>query len=355
MMSGAESAPGSPMASPRKGEQLHLEPHLKRTALTTGDNLNEKGAQIVHRPSCYTEIDVAAMLSEPDVQTDWRCEGIVADGSVTLLAGSAGDGKTWLAHGLAAGVARGEPFAGINCTQGNSLVIDAEMGARMSIKRFRIARIGAEVSLVDAMGLDLANDDDFAFLEYDIERKGANFVVLDSLRKLTPGKRENDSDDMAPLVAKIGKLARDTGAAIVLIHHRGKGENHAYRGSTAIGDQSDAVAILSRKEGNLRRLTYKGGKPPRYAPEPEDFFLRFAPEEGGFVAAEAPSTDEQLATDILDNAPAPNRSQLAQRIGKHSGESRFKRICDELEAAGHVLVVPTDTTPAVVTPTRDEW
>lgn len=77
---------------------------------------------------------------------------------------------------------------------------------------------------------------------------------------------------MAPLVAKIGKLARDTNAAIILIHHRGKGENHAYRGSTAIGDQSDAVAILSRKEGNLRRLTYKGGKPPRYAPEPDDFF-----------------------------------------------------------------------------------
>jgi archaellum biogenesis ATPase FlaH len=294
-------------------------------------------------PTCYTEVDVAALLEEPDMETDWRCEGIVADGSVTLLAGSAGDGKTWLAHGLAAGVARGEPFAGINCTQGNSLVIDAEMGARMSIKRFRIAGIGPEVALVDAMGLDLSNDDDFAFLEWDIERKGANFVVLDSLRKLTPGKRENDSDDMAPLVAKVGKLARDTSAAIVLIHHRGKGESHAYRGSTAIGDQSDAVAILSRKEGNLRRLTYKGGKPPRYAPEPDDFFLRFAPEEGGFVAAEAPSSDEQFAADILEAAPAPNKAQLAQRVRTQSGAARFIRICAELEEEGHVLIAPGST------------
>jgi archaellum biogenesis ATPase FlaH len=294
-------------------------------------------------PTCYTEVDVATLLEEPDMATDWRCEGIVADGSVTLLAGSAGDGKTWLAHGLAAGVARGEPFAGIDCTKGNALVIDAEMGARMSIKRFRIAGIGAEVGLVDAMGLDLSNDDDFAFLEWDIERKGANFVVLDSLRKLTPGKRENDSDDMAPLVAKVGKLARDTSSAIILIHHRGKGESHAYRGSTAIGDQSDAVAILSRKEGNLRRLTYKGGKAPRYAPEPEDFFLKFSPEEGGFVAAEAPSTDEQMAADILDAAPAPNRAQLAKRLGTQSGAARFKRICDELEAAGHLLIAPIPT------------
>jgi AAA domain len=294
-------------------------------------------------PTCYTEVDVAALLGEPDMETDWRCEGIVADGSVTLLAGSAGDGKTWLAHGLAAGVARGEPFAGIDCTKGNALVIDAEMGARMSIKRFRIAGIGPEVALVDAMGLDLSNDDDFAFLAWDIERKGANFVVLDSLRKLTPGKRENDSDDMAPLVAKIGKLARDANAAIILIHHRGKGESHAYRGSTAIGDQSDAVAILSRKEGNLRRLTYKGGKAPRYAPEPDDFFLRFAPEEGGFVAAEAPSTDEQMAADILDAAPAPNRAQLAKSLGTQSGASRFKRLCDELEAAGHLLIAPMPT------------
>jgi archaellum biogenesis ATPase FlaH len=294
-------------------------------------------------PTCYTEVDVAALLEEPDMETDWRCEGIVADGSVTLLAGSAGDGKTWLAHGLAAGVARGEPFAGINCTQGTSLVIDAEMGARMSIKRFRIAGIGPEVALVDAMGLDLSNDDDFAFLEWDIERKGANFVVLDSLRKLTPGKRENDSDDMAPLVAKVGKLARDTSAAIVLIHHRGKGESHAYRGSTAIGDQSDAVAILSRKEGNLRRLTYKGGKAPRYAPEPDDFFLRFAPEEGGFVAAEAPSSDEQFAADILEAAPAPNKAQLAQRVRTQPGAARFIRICAELEQAGHVLIASEST------------
>jgi hypothetical protein len=142
---------------------------------------------------------------------------------------------------------------------------------------------------------------------------------------------------------------------IILIHHRGKGENHAYRGSTAVGDQSDAVAILSRRDGNLRRLTYKGGKPPRYAPEPDDFFLRFAPEEGGFVAAEAPSTDEQLAADILDAAPAPNRAQLARRVGTQSGAARFIRICADLEAAGHVLVAPIDAAPAVVTPTRDEW
>ena len=50
-----------------------------------------------------------------------------------------------------------------------------------------------------------------------IEDTGADLVVLDSLRRLAPGIRESESDDMAPLVAELATIARELDVAIVLI------------------------------------------------------------------------------------------------------------------------------------------
>jgi hypothetical protein len=293
----------------------------------------------------YRKVDITAMLIEPRKATPWRCEGIVADGTLTVLAGTAGDGKTWVAHGLAAGVARGEPFAGINCTQGRSLVIDGEMGAHMTVDRMRVAGIddeSGELVLVDAMGLSLALERDFEYLAYHIGKLGAKFVVLDSLRRLTPGVKENDSDSVTPILQNLARLARDTESAILLIHHKGK--DGAPRGSSSIKDACDALYLLNRAPGNtdLRRLTCRtdDGKAPKYSRLPDDRYIILAPEQGGFVVGDAPTSDEQLKQNILNAAPAPNYAALAEQTDgvNHSASSRFKRLCKELEDEGHTLI-----------------
>lgn len=314
------------------------------------------------RPSCYRVVDIAQMLAEGPVTVAWRCEGVVEDGTLTILAGKHGEGKTWFAHQLAAGVARGETVAGIRCERGKAVVIDAEMGARMTVGRWSVAGMtNAGVHLIDAMGFSLANDEWREYLKWDLKQRKANFVVLDSLRKMSPGKRENDSDDMSPLITEVAMLARETGAAVLLIHHLGK--DGSPRGSSAIADQTDALFKLVRKQGNTdgRRLTCRAEdcKPPRNAMPPEDRYLALSPEDGGFVPGDAPTSDEQLKADILEAAPAPNRSQLAKKIGKHSGESRFVRLCDKLEAEGHLLIVSPvagdNTAGEAVRFTSEDW
>jgi len=52
-------------------------------------------------------LDVAALLAAPDTPVPWRCDGLAADGFLTVLAGRGGEGKSWLTLALAAGVARG--------------------------------------------------------------------------------------------------------------------------------------------------------------------------------------------------------------------------------------------------------
>lgn len=275
---------------------------------------------------------------------------LVADGTVTVLSGEAGSGKSWLCQALCTGVALGLPVAGLGCVRGQSLYIDAEMGPQMFVDQ-RLRPAGVSVPLfqyIDAMGLDIATSD-LDWIKAKIEDTGANFVVIDSLRRLSPSKSENDSDDMAPVVGTIAKLAADTGAAILLTHHKGDSAKF-YRGSTAIKDQADALFGLLRDndeeefDDNLvRRLRCRGGKGKmRYAPEPEDVFLMVSPEDGGVVACGPPvsaadtrkaPTREAVKAEILAALPAKTKSEVASVLDRRNDDRTFRDAWVELERA----------------------
>jgi hypothetical protein len=86
---------------------------------------------------------------------------------------------------------------------------------------------------------------------------------------------ENDSDSVGPIVIGVRNIARRTGAAIVLVHHRGDSDK-PYRGSTAIKDQSDAMLSLweGESEDVVGLRCRKGRGRMKFAPAPEDVWLR---------------------------------------------------------------------------------
>jgi hypothetical protein len=216
------------------------------------------------------------------------------------------------------------------------LYIDAEMGPRMFVdQRLRLTGVKtAEFELIDAMGLDVSKPNDLSWVQGQIERTAANLVVIDSLRRLTPSKSENESDDMAPTVAAVAKLARDTGAAIVLIHHEGDSEKF-FRGSSAIRDQADALFALLRDpddEDAPRRLRCRGGKGNlRSAPEPPDVYLDISPEEGGVKGSDPPEDPgpvvpvrEAVAALIEAGMSVKYKKEAAEKIGRKKDDSTFR-------------------------------
>jgi RecA-family ATPase len=291
-------------------------------------------------------VDIAALLAKPPEPTPWRCEGLVADGTLTIVGGKAGDGKSWLALALAVGVARGKPVAGILCEPGVSMIVDGEMGPPMYIERLRDAGIGPEIELRDAMGLDLSKPGDLAWLRGEIEDAKARLVVIDSLRRLVPSKSENESDDMAPVVAAVAKLARDTTSAILLVHHMGDSTEKFYRGSTGIKDQCDALFGLLRDEDHdgLCRLSCRGGKGKmRYAAEPADRWLMISPENGGVLQSEAPEREdakmpmrEFVKSGILAQLPAKTKTEVAKALGRERNDSTLADAWKELERDGKI-------------------
>lgn len=195
-------------------------------------------------------LDVAAMLAAPREPIPWRCENLAADGYLTVLAGRGKEGKTWLAMALACGVARGEEAAGVACTKGRALIFDAENGPPLIKERFHAIGITAEMDVqpVDCGGLRVTTD--LPWFRQVIEERHANLVVFDSLRVLSSGSKESDGDEMEPIITQLKELARSTGAAVILVHHRGKSETNDYRGSSVILDQTDMLFTLGRVNGD---------------------------------------------------------------------------------------------------------
>lgn len=264
-------------------------------------------------------IDMEKAIVDANQEFESPLSPVVVRGFLTLVAGRHSSRKTWLmllgGHAVHTGAAR---IAGLGCTQTPVLYVDAENGPKLMGRRFRDAGIPADGLLV-ADGTRLRLPKDVELVRELIVESGAGLVVLDSLRRMTPGKRENDSDDMAPVMADLANLARELDVAIVLIHHRSVKDGAANtRGTSAIEDQADIVFRLDRKGGSvsvLRAVKYRLGE------EPKPIWLRFrlSGTELGRFGVEATDPQEEEDDDGAGSRAAVSMSDfLADQIRKQA-------------------------------------
>jgi AAA domain len=258
------------------GEMTELLPHLDGRAGGSA----EDGERLL--------IDMAEAMKLAEEPIVYAINPLAARGFLTVLVGRHSSYKSWLmlvtGHACHRGVVaqNADPLGGtdsapppakvaeLRCEATTTFYLDAENGPRLMGRRFNDAGIPAEGLLV-ADGTKLRLPRDLDGLRSLIQETGAELVVLDSLRRLTPGIRENESDDMAAVVADIGTLARDLDVAIVLIHHRSTKKGAAdVRGSSSIEDQADLVFALERVDGDpdrqrrrLRTVKYRIDEEPR--------------------------------------------------------------------------------------------
>jgi hypothetical protein len=298
-------------------------------------------------------LNLAELIQRADDRTPWRVDRLAADGYATLLAGRGGEGKSLLAIGMAGAVLTGGTVAGIPCEPGRALILDAENGPPLIGRRLKLAGIPLDgLGYIDAAGLDLAKPDHRAAIGYAARQHRAQLVVLDSLRTLAPGVKENDSDDMAPIVVGVRQLARDTGAAVVLLHHRDKALAHDFRGSGAIHDQMDLVFVLGREEKDPmgRHRRYLRCSKCRIDEEPTPRWLTIKAGHGELHFREAAAWEDprqrERSADVRDElagralavlreAGEPlSGAAVARALGRDATDRTVRRALDALNAAG---------------------
>lgn len=184
-------------------------------------------------------------LTLPAPPVEWFLEGWIAMGDVTVIAGVGGLGKSWLTMMLGVASLAGLPEA-LSVPvlhHGPVLAVDEEnprdvVYNRMLQLGFDPMQHAQDLRYLWNQGIKLDRNPD-ALIEEAMDFR-PNFIWLDSLTRLH-SKEENAAGEIGPLMDDaIKPLARDAGAAVVVIHHHDKNANGP-RGSTDIVNAADAV------------------------------------------------------------------------------------------------------------------
>ncbi len=203
-------------------------------------------------------------LNVPPPQYEWLVDGMIARGDTTLLVGEPNVGKSWVSLSLAVAVANGDDKWvkwDLN-HQGRVLYVDEENPHDVVYHRLR--QLGLKnhgnMRYLHRQGVRLDKRFDM-FLDEAISYQ-PSLIVLDSLTRIHT-QDENNAGAMAALFNdSINVLTKETGSAIVILHHTNKGDsNSSYvrtRGSSDIGAAVDCgLECRSTSPGQFNLIHFK--------------------------------------------------------------------------------------------------
>ena len=213
-----------------------------------------------HHPRTRFQLLTAAeLLMRPD--PEWLIEHWLPVGGVGTLYGSWGSGKSFLALDWALHVAADLPWLG-DCSvrQGPVIYVVGEgvTGFKLRLAAWRAAHHHEETLpiwfLPEPVALLQPNEvGEFLTAIQAACATPPALIVFDTLSRMAGGADENSQKDMSGLVSTVDRLRRETGAAVLFVHHQPYDE-HRMRGSSVLPGAMDAIYSLT-KNGTALVLT----------------------------------------------------------------------------------------------------
>ena len=206
-------------------------------------------------PTALT-FDLQTFAETPERQIAWLWPGVIPKGMLSLLGGKQGLGKSFLICDLAARVSSGDPMPdGTQQQPGKVLLLAREDDAscvllpRLRSAKADLSRVCWSVFANTTTGspIDLA-----AHVNLLIEATAThafNLIVVDTFAAFAPaGTDANAAQDVRLLLDALTRLARSTGAAVMVVAHlrkTGQGD----------GDPMDAIAGSAQMTAGVRVAT----------------------------------------------------------------------------------------------------
>lgn len=245
-------------------EQAIVMPELPDDSLAMSfDESNSHNETTVLQPKKRFELLSALDALQPQPPIEWVVEGLISAGSVNIFYGEGGSKKTWALLDMGICVARGDAWLNFKTQSGNVLIVDEESGRRRISRRMGEVLRGhnaddrTPIYCVSLVAFDFGKPSDMGELYNLIVENGARLVIVDALADVMPGRDENAVKDVQPIFLHLRRIAEETQAAIIVIHHANKGGT--YRGSTAIKGALDLLVSVESKTGS-DEITFKTEK-----------------------------------------------------------------------------------------------
>ncbi len=170
--------------------------------------------------------DVPDVLELEDEPIQWIIPGLVAAGAITMLVGSAGCGKSSFISAMSSHIANGTNFLNLPAFQNRPcLYLDRENSKSFVQARLRRLHCQTGPNFKYLGGwLGEYPEPESPMVKDWVERQTiAPVIFLDSAVRFIDGN-ENSTEDVRDFMAKLRWFA-DRGAAVVFLHHTGKGES----------------------------------------------------------------------------------------------------------------------------------
>lgn len=256
---------------------------------------------------------------------EFAIPGLIPLGAITLLSGDSGCGKTTLITKLADAIAEGKPTLGNQAgMRRNVLYLDREN--TLPVIRERLMRLhirpgygfkywGSHV--IGEVPMPMSTE----VKEWISRTNPKPVLFIDSFIAFLEGN-ENSSTDVRSFMQPLRELTA-LGAAVVMLHHTGKGEStQDFRGSSDIKAAIDVGYLMKNSgESKLTTLTLKAFK-ARFSVTDT---LAFTYCNGEFVPQEVRQASEDILTQLLRDNDKINKSEfdsIARRKGIGQGVIR---------------------------------
>lgn len=253
-------------------------------------------------------------------------------GRITLLAGREKRGKSTVTTAGAAAASRAEKWLG-DPTPRDTRVLWVALEEHVADLAARMVDWRADSNAIHVLDGLVACDDLIAAIHDEARALGATLVVIDTLAALVEatGARPDpgSSTAWAPTMAGLARLARETDAAVLILHHARKSDG-AYRDSSAIGAAVDVIIEMADDPADpaVRVLRARGRwNVPGYA-----IRLRPADQEkppAYELSAGELSLDARILLHVERNPGCSMRS-IRETVGGRSAEltAAVKRLVD---------------------------
>ena len=314
--------------------------HRAQVGTSTGAPAPTVGATTPLLDLSHARLSISSAAPPP---RDWFYSGMLVPGKSAILAGFGGVSKTQLAIQLAIATALGQPLGGRSVKHGGVMLIcgeedRAELSRRVNavvrydkLSTSQIAAIEARVNAFPLEGEDIrltrkeqfgkivTTDFGQAITDAAEQIADLRLIVIDHAALLHGGEF-NAKEDVTLTMRVINKIAKDTGAAVLVLAHAPKSASNQdesdanmVAGSTAFVDQARAAWVLATmrkgeadkfKIAHERRRDYVSLKVVKsnYGPSDDVFWFRRR------------SFDDVGLLEHVHLAPPPTSSNAAETL-----------------------------------------
>ena len=240
-------------AAPAKPEQ--------KAAFEKAQRLRPAGETRKEFPAVWLA-DATPQIDSPEI-----LKGLIGVGTLALIYGPSGSGKSFWTADMVLHIALGLPWRGRRVRQFFVAYIATEAGASI-LKRFAPARDrllgeaheGAIPFVILTRGPNLLNGVDTENLMAQLRALAIQagmplgVVVFDTLSRSIPGGDENKSEDMTRVIEIVDRIRDELNASAIFVHHSGKDATKGMRGHSALFAAADVVIALNDKVATVEKV-----------------------------------------------------------------------------------------------------